>query len=217
MSYVTLAACEVQSVLCLTVVDWTTGIRSPTGTQFFFHEDWMHWSLLWLSAMLIIKMAVFWDVAPCSLVDIDRRFRDAYCLPWWWRHWAPLKCRWVSTRLHVVTSQKSAVFIRSTVRTWNLICVSDVSGINNGDGQFRKLWKFTPQLNAEDFITVYLECWTLLYTEALSCYLSVHKKSFFRHFFKTEDLPRRVRLPRDRGSCRARVRGVSSFLRRDIL
>jgi hypothetical protein len=25
-------------------------------------------------------MAVFWDVAPCSLVDIDRRFGGAYCL-----------------------------------------------------------------------------------------------------------------------------------------
>jgi hypothetical protein len=25
-------------------------------------------------------MAVFWDVAPCSLVDIDRSFRGAYCL-----------------------------------------------------------------------------------------------------------------------------------------
>jgi hypothetical protein len=27
-----------------------------------------------------IKMAVFWVVAPCSLVDIDRRFSGAYCL-----------------------------------------------------------------------------------------------------------------------------------------
>jgi hypothetical protein len=27
-----------------------------------------------------IKMAVFWDVAPCSLVEIDRSFREAYCL-----------------------------------------------------------------------------------------------------------------------------------------
>jgi hypothetical protein len=26
-----------------------------------------------------IKMAVFWDVASFSLVDIDRRFRGAYC------------------------------------------------------------------------------------------------------------------------------------------
>jgi hypothetical protein len=27
-----------------------------------------------------MNMAVFWDVAPCSLVESDRRFRDAYCL-----------------------------------------------------------------------------------------------------------------------------------------
>jgi hypothetical protein len=24
-------------------------------------------------------MAVFWNIAACSLVDIDRRFRGAYC------------------------------------------------------------------------------------------------------------------------------------------
>jgi hypothetical protein len=27
-----------------------------------------------------MKMTVFWDVAPCSLVETDRGFRDAYCL-----------------------------------------------------------------------------------------------------------------------------------------
>jgi hypothetical protein len=27
-----------------------------------------------------MKMAVFWDVAPCGLVDFDRRFRSTYCL-----------------------------------------------------------------------------------------------------------------------------------------
>jgi hypothetical protein len=27
-----------------------------------------------------MKMAVFWDFAACSLVEIDRRFRGAYCL-----------------------------------------------------------------------------------------------------------------------------------------
>jgi hypothetical protein len=27
-----------------------------------------------------MKMTVFWDVAQCSLIDIDRRFRGAYCL-----------------------------------------------------------------------------------------------------------------------------------------
>jgi hypothetical protein len=27
-----------------------------------------------------MKMTAFWDVAPCSLVLIERRFRGAYCL-----------------------------------------------------------------------------------------------------------------------------------------
>jgi hypothetical protein len=27
-----------------------------------------------------IKAAVFWDVAPCSVVDTSRRFRGTYCL-----------------------------------------------------------------------------------------------------------------------------------------
>jgi hypothetical protein len=39
---------------------------------------------------LIKKMAVFWDVAPCSLVEVYQRFRGACCLhqhssPWQWR------------------------------------------------------------------------------------------------------------------------------------
>jgi hypothetical protein len=27
-----------------------------------------------------MKFTVFWDVAPCSHVEVDRRFRGAYCL-----------------------------------------------------------------------------------------------------------------------------------------
>jgi hypothetical protein len=27
-----------------------------------------------------LKMIAFWDIAPCSLVEVDRRFRGAYCL-----------------------------------------------------------------------------------------------------------------------------------------
>jgi hypothetical protein len=27
-----------------------------------------------------MKMTVFWDVAPCTLVEVYRRFRSAYCL-----------------------------------------------------------------------------------------------------------------------------------------
>jgi hypothetical protein len=30
--------------------------------------------------ILTMKITVFWDVAPCSLVEVDRRFRGAYFL-----------------------------------------------------------------------------------------------------------------------------------------
>jgi hypothetical protein len=55
----------------------------------------------------------FFCVAPCTLVDIDRRFRGAYFFHHQgdWRRWAPLKFRSISTRLHGATSQKTA---------WNL-------------------------------------------------------------------------------------------------
>jgi hypothetical protein len=45
------------------------------------------------------KMTVFWDVTPCSLVEIDRIFRGAYCLH------------------HTRTSQKTVIFILVPVRT----------------------------------------------------------------------------------------------------
>jgi hypothetical protein len=34
----------------------------------------------WKIEQKSMKMAVFWDVAPCSPVETDRRFRGAYCL-----------------------------------------------------------------------------------------------------------------------------------------
>jgi hypothetical protein len=33
-----------------------------------------------------MKVTVFWVVAPCSFVEIDRRFRGAYCLHHTWRN-----------------------------------------------------------------------------------------------------------------------------------
>jgi hypothetical protein len=59
-----------------------------------------------------MKFRVFWDVAPCSHVEVDRRFRGTYLLlpsssPWWWRQYTPLKRRSTSTWLHGVTSQKT--------------------------------------------------------------------------------------------------------------
>jgi hypothetical protein len=78
---------------------------------------------------LLLKFRVFWDVARCSQVDVERRFRGAYCLhhqgnhhssPWWWRQYAPLKYRSTSTWPHGATSQKTLNFMLSAVRTWNL-------------------------------------------------------------------------------------------------
>jgi hypothetical protein len=65
-----------------------------------------------------MKFRVFWDVMPCSHTEVDQCFRGAYCLrwmvnessPWWWRQYAPLKCRSTSTWLHGATSQKTLNF-----------------------------------------------------------------------------------------------------------
>jgi hypothetical protein len=56
-----------------------------------------------------LKMTLFWDVAPCSLVDIRRRFTGFYCLHHQGK--AYLKLRALSVRLHDTTSQKMAIFI----------------------------------------------------------------------------------------------------------
>jgi hypothetical protein len=53
-----------------------------------------------------IKMTVFWGVASCSFVEIDRRFRLR-------KQYAPLKLQYTSTRLHGGISHKAVIF-RST-------------------------------------------------------------------------------------------------------
>jgi hypothetical protein len=57
-----------------------------------------------------LKMTVFWDVAPCSPVEIDLRFRGTYLKGWS-----------IFSRLHGAPSQKTVIFILIVVRTWNLI------------------------------------------------------------------------------------------------
>jgi hypothetical protein len=42
--------------------------------------------------------------------------------PWWWRQYAPLKCRSTSTWPRSVTSHKTLNFILAAVRTWNIMC-----------------------------------------------------------------------------------------------
>jgi hypothetical protein len=68
-------------------------------------------------------MAVFWVLAPCSLVEVCQRFRGPCCLYHLGddssRQQGPLK-RWqTSTRLHGATTQKTAIFVLTAVRTSN--------------------------------------------------------------------------------------------------
>jgi hypothetical protein len=59
-------------------------------------------------------MTAFWDIAPCGLVEADRRFRGAYCLHHQddddGRTNLPLERRFTCTRLRGTTSQKAVIF-----------------------------------------------------------------------------------------------------------
>jgi hypothetical protein len=50
----------------------------------------------------VMYVTVFWLVTPCSLVEIDQRFRGTYCL--YHQNSSP-----VSTRLHGAVIQKTVI------------------------------------------------------------------------------------------------------------
>jgi hypothetical protein len=72
-----------------------------------------------------MKFRIFWDVAPCSHVEVDWRFRGAYCL----HHQGSthLWNRSTSTWLHGATSQKILNFIFAAVRTWTLTYLEELT------------------------------------------------------------------------------------------
>jgi hypothetical protein len=82
-----------------------------------FHENPFSCYMLTEGRTDIAKMTVFWDVAPCSRVEIYQRFRGAYFLH---HQWAPLKRRSFFTRLHGETPRETVMFILVAARTWNL-------------------------------------------------------------------------------------------------
>lgn len=55
--------------------------------------------------LTFLKVAVFWNPGPYSLVETDRRFKGAYC-----RHHQDNN-RSISTKVQIRTSQKTAKFI----------------------------------------------------------------------------------------------------------
>jgi hypothetical protein len=66
-----------QSLIC----DYTTNrISTPDPVQDCMYSVTVLDKNEELLIKLCIKTAVFWNAALCSLVDIDRHFRGAYCL-----------------------------------------------------------------------------------------------------------------------------------------
>jgi hypothetical protein len=61
------------------------------------------------------KTTAFKDVALCSFVEINWRFRRACCL-----RYAPLKHQSIHTTLHDTISQKAVVFLPVSFMTWIL-------------------------------------------------------------------------------------------------
>ena len=60
-----------------------------------------------------LKIILFWDVTPCSMVAVFRHFGGTCCLqllPWRWRQQSPPKLQ-VYARLHDVTPQSTAIAI----------------------------------------------------------------------------------------------------------
>jgi hypothetical protein len=59
----------------------------------------------------LVKIMVFYDVTPCSLVDRYQYSRGTCCLhhhpPWRWRQQILPKCWYLSTQQHSVISQKT--------------------------------------------------------------------------------------------------------------
>jgi len=69
-------------------------------------------------------MTAFWDIVPCSLVEVDRCFRGAYWLHHQGDDHAPVWCQSTSMRLNGALSQKAVIFILTATRTWNFTFLS---------------------------------------------------------------------------------------------
>jgi hypothetical protein len=65
-----------------------------------------------------MNMPIFCDTVPCSLVEMDRRFRGAYYLHYLPDNGGSTHLRNVGLlQLHGAVSQKAAIFMLTAVRT----------------------------------------------------------------------------------------------------
>jgi hypothetical protein len=68
------------SHLAIVYVTPSSGLCSATTATQYAYLHVMTFTILQVTTMTSMKKAVFWDVPTCSLVDADRRFREAYGL-----------------------------------------------------------------------------------------------------------------------------------------
>jgi hypothetical protein len=67
----------------------------------------------WMYHLICVKLTLLWDVAPCSLIGIYRRFRGAFCLYRQGYEWM-----WDETSVSFYeTTQRNT--LPTDVRTWN--------------------------------------------------------------------------------------------------
>jgi hypothetical protein len=81
-----------------------------------------------------IKMTAFWDIAPCSLIEVNQHFTltsSSKGSPWWWSPHAPLKCKSISKRQHGTLTQTAVIFILAAMRTLNLIHSKNLNSSEN--------------------------------------------------------------------------------------
>lgn len=109
--------------LCETVLTSTAQASRYLETAFFV----IFFSVLMHDNVFLLETTAFWDAPRCSLVEVHRRFRDAFCLHhqvdslWCWRQQAPLKSRWSSTRLRGTSSQNNRLHTLYFDVTWRVV------------------------------------------------------------------------------------------------
>jgi hypothetical protein len=100
---------------------WKRSSVVKTYSQLLSIVQYWHWSQVhywkyWreikhANSISFIKFRVFWIVAPCSHVEVDRRFRGAYCL----HHTDDRGSTYLRNVCHRATFQKTLNFILAAV------------------------------------------------------------------------------------------------------
>jgi len=126
----------------ISAVCWWTGVTGMRVLPFLFHfffrgcevlkpnVCWLrsndsnreHFMIFQVLTAASMNMTAFCNIAPCSLVEVDRRFRGYYCLHHQGDDWGSTQV-WNAGLLQqdymALSSQKDVIFTLTTMRTRN--------------------------------------------------------------------------------------------------